>query len=180
MVAPVQGMTGRRILIVGGGCAGITTAATLKKHDSSLEIAILEPSDLHWYQPGFTLVGAGIFTRAQTERREETLIPKGVRWIKKAAAEFLPDQNAVRLQDNSLEHYDFLIACPGLKLAWEKIEGLTESLGRNGVCSNYLPQVRAVHVGLDQGVSRRHCAIHPAADADQMRRRSAEDHVLDG
>lgn len=140
MNAPIRGITGRRILIVGGGCAGITTAATLKKHDPSLEIAIIEPSDLHWYQPGFTLVGAGIFTRAQTERREETLIPKGVRWIKKAATEFLPDQNAVRLQDNSLQSYDFLIACPGLKLAWDKVEGLTESLGRNGVCSNYLPK----------------------------------------
>jgi sulfide:quinone oxidoreductase len=138
--ATIRGKTGRRILIVGGGCAGITTAASLKKHDPTLEIAIIEPSDLHWYQPGFTLVGAGIFTREQTERREETLIPKGIRWIKKAAAEFLPDQNAVRLQDNSLESYDFLIACPGLKLAWEKVEGLTESLGRNGVCSNYLPR----------------------------------------
>ena len=103
MNASVQGMTGRRILIVGGGCAGITTAATLKKHDPSLEIAIIEPSDRHWYQPGLTLVGAGIFTREQTERREETLIPKGVRWIRKAATEFLPDQNAVRLQDNTLE-----------------------------------------------------------------------------
>ena len=140
MDTPIRGMTGRRVLIVGGGCAGITTAATLKKHDPSLEIAIVEPSDLHWYQPGFTLVGAGIFTRQQTERREETLIPKGVRWIKKAATEFLPDQNAVRLQDNTLESYDFLVACPGLKLAWEKVEGLAESLGKNGVCSNYLPK----------------------------------------
>jgi sulfide:quinone oxidoreductase len=140
MRASVREMPKRRILIVGGGCAGITVAATLKKRAPSLEIAIIEPSDLHWYQPGFTLVGSGVFSRAQTERREATLIPRGVRWIKSAATEFLPDQNAVRLQDNSLESYDFLITCPGLKLAWEKIEGLAESLGRNGVCSNYLPQ----------------------------------------
>lgn len=139
--AAIREMTGRRVLIVGGGCAGITSAATLRKHDPSLDIAIIEPSELHWYQPGFTLVGAGVFTRQQTERREETLIPKGVRWIKRAVTEFLPDQNAVRLQDNTLEYYDFLIACPGLKLAWEKVEGLTDSLGRNGVCSNYLPQL---------------------------------------
>src|SRR5271156_3727889 len=140
MNAPIRAITGRRILIVGGGCAGITSAATLRKHDPSLDIAIIEPSELHWYQPGLTLVGAGIFTRQQTERREETLIPNGVRWIKKAVVEFLPDQNAVRLDDNSLESYDVLVACPGLKLAWDKVEGLTESLGRNGVCSNYLPK----------------------------------------
>lgn len=130
----------RRILIVGGGCAGISTAAVLRKRDPSLNIAIVEPSALHWYQPGFTLVGAGIFSRAQTERREETLIPKGVRWIKKAATEFLPDKNAVRLEDNSLESYDYLIACPGLKLAWDKVDGLKQALGSNGVCSNYLPE----------------------------------------
>lgn len=130
----------RRVLIVGGGCAGISTAAVLRKRDPSLDIAVIEPSDLHWYQPGFTLVGAGIFSRAETERREETLIPHGVRWIRKAAAEFLPDQNAVRLEDNSLESYDYLIACPGLKLAWEKVDGLKQALGHNSVCSNYLPQ----------------------------------------
>jgi sulfide:quinone oxidoreductase len=112
-----------RVVIVGGGCAGITTAATLKRHDASLDIAIVEPSELHWYQPGFTFVGSGVFSREQTERREETLIPKGVRWIKQAVSAFMPEQNSIRLNDGTVLAYDFLIACPG-----------------HGVCSNYLPQ----------------------------------------
>src|SRR5258708_24054494 len=72
------------VVIVGGGASGITVAAELKRHDPSLDIAIVEPSELHCYQPGWTLVGAGGFRREQTERREEKLIPKDVTWIRSA------------------------------------------------------------------------------------------------
>src|SRR5260370_15723965 len=124
---------------VGGGAPGITVAAELKRHNPGLDTAIVEPSELHWYQPGWTLVGAGVFRRKQTERREEKLIPKGVTWIRAAAASFLPEQNVVRLSDGRQVRYDFLVACPGLKINWDAIEGLTDTLGRNGVCSNYRP-----------------------------------------
>ncbi|HZC98548.1 MAG TPA: FAD/NAD(P)-binding oxidoreductase, partial [Bradyrhizobium sp.] len=129
------------ILIVGGGAAGITVAAQLKRRDPRLDIAIVEPSEAHSYQPGWTLVGAGVFTRAQTERREERLIPKGVSWIKAAATTFMPADNLVRLSDGRSVRYSWLIMCPGLKLDWGKIEGLDGTLGRNGVCSNYRPDM---------------------------------------
>lgn len=125
------------VVIVGGGAAGITVAAELKRHRNNLGIAIIEPSETHAYQPGWTLVGAGVFRREQTIRREETLIPKGVTWIKGAVASFAPDANTVSLQDGAAISYRFLVVCPGLQLDWAKIEGLRESLGRNGVCSNY-------------------------------------------
>ena len=128
------------VVIVGGGASGITVAAELKRHDPDLDIAIVEPSELHWYQPGWTLVGAGVFRRKQTERREEKLIPKGVTWIRAAAASFHPEESLVRLSDGRQVRYDFLIACPGLKIDWDAIEGLTDTLGRNGVCSNYRPE----------------------------------------
>jgi sulfide:quinone oxidoreductase len=127
------------ILIVGGGAAGITLAAELKRFACHLDVAIVEPSEIHSYQPGWTLVGAGVFSRGQTERPEETLIPKGAVWIKAAVTQFMPGENLVRLSDGRSVHYDFLVACPGLKLDWGKIEGLNDTLGRNGVCSNYRP-----------------------------------------
>jgi len=126
-----------RIIIVGGGAAGITVAAELKRHQRELDIAIVEPSETHWYQPGWTLVGAGVFTRRQTEREEQPLIPKGVTWIKAAVTAFAPDDNVVTLSNGKVLGYDYLVACPGLKIGWDKIAGLSETLGSNGVCSNY-------------------------------------------
>lgn len=126
-----------RIVIVGGGSAGITVAAELKRKDSKLDVAIVEPSGSHSYQPGWTLVGAGVFTRKQTEREEQSLIPRGVTWIKAAVSGFDPDNNLVRLSDGRALGYDYLVACPGLKIDWDAIQGLKETLGKNGVCSNY-------------------------------------------
>jgi sulfide:quinone oxidoreductase len=138
--APPTATQKHKVLIVGGGCAGITVAATLRRRDKTLDIAIVEPSELHWYQPAFTLVGAGVYTRAATERFEKDLIPQGVTWIRDAATEFLPDSNLVRLAEGSLVAYDYLVACPGIKLDWKKVDGLEETIGRDGVCSNYLPK----------------------------------------
>lgn len=126
-----------RIVIVGGGSAGITVAAELKRKDAKLDVAIVEPSGSHSYQPGWTLVGAGVFTRKQTEREEQSLIPSGVTWIKAAVSGFDPDNNLVRLSDGRALGYDYLVACPGLKIDWDAIQGLKETLGKNGVCSNY-------------------------------------------
>jgi len=125
------------ILIVGGGAAGITVAAQLRRIDPRLDIAIVEPSETHYYQPGWTLVGAGVFARTQTERPEKRLIPKGVTWLKAQAVGLRPDDNLVHLSDGRSVRYSWLVMCPGLKLDWDRIEGLTDALGRNGVCSNY-------------------------------------------
>lgn len=125
------------VVIVGGGAAGITVAAELRRHRPGISVAIVDPSETHSYQPGWTLVGAGVFTPAQTQRRESTLIPAGVTWIKLAVTIFHPEENAVELADGSRIRYQQLVVCPGLQLDWGKIEGLQESLGHDGVCSNY-------------------------------------------
>ncbi len=124
------------ILLIGGGAAGITTAAMLPPKVKG-RIAIVDPATTHAYQPGWTLVGGGVFTLDETIKSEASLIPKGVDWIQQAAAAFDPDNNIVTLADGRARGYRFLIVCPGLQLDWSKIEGLTDTLGKNGVCSNY-------------------------------------------
>ena len=128
-----------RVLIVGGGTAGITVAAILKRRAPGADIAIVEPSSDHYYQPAFTLVGAGVYPLARTRRAEEGLIPVGVRWIHDSAQTFEPEKNTVHLKDDDALTYDYLVVCTGVKLDWGKIAGLAETLGKNGVCSNYSP-----------------------------------------
>lgn len=125
------------IVIVGGGSAGIATASSILRRRKDLSIAVIEPSEVHYYQPGWTMVGAGVFSAEFTRRTEKSVMPRGVEWIKQAASGFAPESNQVLLADGSAVAYRVLIACPGIKLNWEAIEGLTETLGKNGVTSNY-------------------------------------------
>ncbi|UXU73869.1 MULTISPECIES: bifunctional protein tyrosine phosphatase family protein/NAD(P)/FAD-dependent oxidoreductase [unclassified Paracoccus (in: a-proteobacteria)] len=126
-----------KVVIVGAGAGGIAVAASLKARKPGLEIAIIDPADVHYYQPGWTMVGAGVFDAQDTAKTMGSLIPKGVTWVKAAVAAFEPQNNAVILDGCRVVKYDRLVVCPGLKLDWGKIEGLVETLGRNGVTSNY-------------------------------------------
>ena len=126
-----------QVLIVGGGAAGITVAARLKKARPALDIAILEPSSDHYYQPGWTLVGGGVFSLEQTRRNEASLIPAGVTWIRESVAGFAPESNSVSTSGGQTISYDALVVATGMKLNWDAIKGLPDALGKGGVCSNY-------------------------------------------
>ena len=125
------------VVIVGGGAGGIAVAASLKARQPDLDIAVIDPAEIHYYQPGWTMVGGGIFEAAETAKTMGSLIPRGVHWIKTAVAAFEPKDNAVILDGCRVVKYDRLVVCPGLKLDWARIAGLEETLGRNGVTSNY-------------------------------------------
>lgn len=126
-----------QIVIVGGGAAGIAVASSLLARDADLDIAIIDPADTHYYQPGWTLVGGGVFDAATTVKTMASVIPSGVKWIRAAVAGFDPQSDRVILEGCRMVHYDKLIVCPGIKLNWAGIEGLAETLGRHGVTSNY-------------------------------------------
>lgn len=125
------------ILIVGGGSAGLAVAASLLARDPALQVVVIEPRDTHFYQPGWTMVGGGIFDRSVTQRSEASVMPKSVRWVRGAVARFEPDQNRVVLQDGAAIDYRWLVVAPGIFLDWGAIEGLQDTLGKNGVTSNY-------------------------------------------
>jgi len=128
------------VLIIGGGAAGVSVANNLRRVNKNIGIAVVEPSDKHYYQPGFTLVGGGAYTLKQTQRDEADLLPASVKWLKDYAETFQPDDNTVTLRSGEVIGYDYLVVCPGLQLDWQKIEGLPETIGKNGVCSNYSPE----------------------------------------
>lgn len=125
-----------QIIIVGGGNAGISVAAQLFRKNSQLDITIIDPSEKHYYQPAWTLVGSGIYDIQKTERNEADVMPKKATWIKESVQSFNPEGFAITT-NNATYTYDYLIVCPGIQLNWSAIKGLPETLGKNGVCSNY-------------------------------------------
>ncbi|NWB73322.1 NAD(P)/FAD-dependent oxidoreductase [Pseudomonas sp. G5001] len=125
------------IVVIGGGSAGIGLLASLLKRDPHLNIILIEPSDHHYYQPAWTLVGGGAYDVTRTVRPMADVLPNGVTWIQAAVSELLPDEQTLVLDSGQRVSWKNLIVCPGLRLAWEKIEGLQETLGRHGVTSNY-------------------------------------------
>ena len=125
------------IVIVGGGAGGIAVASSLHVRSPELDIAIIDPAEIHYYQPGWTMVGGGVFKAQDTAKTMGSLIPSGVKWIKAAVAAFEPENDAVILDGCRVVKYDRLVVCPGLKLDWGAVDGLEETLGRNGVTSNY-------------------------------------------
>ncbi|MDD2820035.1 MAG: FAD/NAD(P)-binding oxidoreductase [Flavobacterium sp.] len=126
-----------QIVIIGGGNAGLSVASQLLRKRSNLDIAIIEPSEKHYYQPAWTLVGAGVYDINKTVKKEKDFIPKGTTWIKEAVTKFEPQLNTVVCTNGKKISYDFLIVCPGIQLDWGKIKGLKETLGKNNVSSNY-------------------------------------------
>lgn len=126
-----------QIIVVGGGNAGISVSAQLLRRNGNLDIAIIEPSDKHYYQPAWTLVGGGDFDILKTVRPMESVMPPKVKWIKERCASFQPEENQVTLANGEKLTYDFLIVAAGIQLDWDKVKGLKETLGKNGVCSNY-------------------------------------------
>jgi len=125
------------VVIVGAGAGGLAAAASIRKRDPRLSIAVIDPADTHYYQPGWTLVGAGVFKPEKTKREMSKLIPRGISWLHSAVAMFEPEKNQVLLEGCRPVKYKQLVVAAGLKLDWDAIEGLNETLGKNGVTSNY-------------------------------------------
>lgn len=126
-----------QILVIGGGTAGITVAAQLLRKQPELKVGIIEPSEKHYYQPAWTLVGAGTFKFKDTEREEKDLIPKGATWIKFRAEEIDADNNLVTIGNGVQIEYEILIVATGVQYNWNIIPGLAEGIGKHSITSNY-------------------------------------------
>jgi sulfide:quinone oxidoreductase len=125
------------ILVIGGGTGGIMTAARFLQEDKTLKVGIIEPADTHYYQPAWTLVGAGTYDYKKTARPMGSVIPKRATWIRDSATGFKPEENIVTTQSSGDISYDYLVVSPGLAYDWSLVPGLGEAMDKGVVCSNY-------------------------------------------
>lgn len=127
-----------QILIIGGGTAGIIVAARLMRKKRNFNVAIIDPAETHYYQPAWTLVGAGTYNFDSTGKPMSKLIPKGVTWIKDRVVEMDPDQNKVQTEESGEIGYDFVIVCPGIQINIDELEGMRAGMERGNVGSVYV------------------------------------------
>ncbi len=134
--APVE--TSARFVIVGGGAAGTSMASRLAAATSGATITLMDARKDHYFQPGYTLVGSGVWTENQVITPQASFMPGGVNWIQAHAAEIDPETKRVTATTGEAVDYDFLVVAPGLKLNYDAIDGMSRDLvGRNGIASIY-------------------------------------------
>ncbi|XP_053810660.1 sulfide:quinone oxidoreductase, mitochondrial [Vidua macroura] len=128
------------VLVLGGGAGGIAMSARMKRKVGAENVAVVEPSKTHYYQPLWTLVGGGAKQLAASARPMGSLMPKGVEWIKSQVTAFNPDKNCVWLENDIKVSYKYLIIALGISLHYEKIKGLPEGFNYPKIGSNYSAQ----------------------------------------
>ena len=117
-----------KIVIVGGGLAGISTAARLTLNLTDPDITIIEPEKTSAsYQPGQTLVAAGIWDEDEIIYDRDDFVPDGVKVIEDRAVFFNPQENKLTTEKGQVVTYDYLILAMGVQLDFERIKGLEEA-----------------------------------------------------
>jgi sulfide:quinone oxidoreductase len=133
-----------RIVIAGAGAAGLALAARLRRQMPNATVTLIDAKKEHHFQPGYTLVAAGIWSPEHVTERNEDYMPRGVTWIEQAVAEFDPDAKVVVTAAGQRVPYDFLFVATGLMLDYRAIAGMDASLiGKDGIASIYAGPAQA-------------------------------------
>lgn len=128
-----------KLVIVGGGAGGCGTANKFAGRLGKGQVAVIEPSDTHYYQPLWTLVGGGIKDFKKTGRPTGSLLPSSASWIKDSVEQFDPENNSLTTASGDIVKYEYLVVALGLQLDYQKIKGLPQAFDTPGVGSNYSP-----------------------------------------
>ncbi|KOB68867.1 putative sulfide quinone reductase, partial [Operophtera brumata] len=103
-----------KLLVVGGGSGGCTMAAKFARRLGKDNVIVLEPSPDHYYQPLFTLVGAGVKRVSDTHRHAHSVLPVNAKWVQDKAEQIDPDKNKVMTAEGHVINYEYIIIAVGL------------------------------------------------------------------
>lgn len=138
---PSKGVKHFPIVVLGGGSGGCSMASRLCRLIGQGKVAIVEPSKFHFYQPMYTLIGAGVTDAENSERLMTDVLPKYCVLFQSKVEEFDPEASQVQLSTGETLTYRYLVIALGLQLDFSKIDGLPEGLESDPmICSNYSRQ----------------------------------------
>ncbi|XP_022911839.2 sulfide:quinone oxidoreductase, mitochondrial-like [Onthophagus taurus] len=119
-----------KILVVGGGTGGCAVAAKFAKNFIKCDIIVLEPSDIHYYQPSYSLIGAGVTTLRNSLKPTIAALPENVTWFKDSAEFFCPFECSVVTKTKKIIKYEYMVISTGMEFDFDKIKGLKEALDK--------------------------------------------------
>ena len=126
-----------RIVIVGGGAGGISLASRLLRDGVKAQITVIDPAEVHFYQPYWTLVGGGVVQALDSAKLMKDVMPSGVEWLREAVVDLQAAKKQLTTDAGRIVEFDYLVLAPGIQIDWDKIPGFRETLGKGGVCSIY-------------------------------------------
>jgi len=136
--AQAQSAAQAHIVIAGAGAGGLTAASQISQRMPNARITIIDRQERHYFQPGYTLVGSGVWNEGQVIDSTERFLPRNVDWVRADIAEFDPDGDRVVTSTGQEVAYDYLVVATGLHLDYEAVEGMERSLiGNHGIASIY-------------------------------------------
>ncbi|XP_060582923.1 sulfide:quinone oxidoreductase, mitochondrial-like [Ruditapes philippinarum] len=128
-----------KLVVAGGGTGGCSVSARACRALGPGTVAVIEPSEKHYYQSMWTMVGGGIKQMQQSEMVTAEILPKPCKLYKTRVAEFQPDKNTVVLANGQKLSYDYLVIALGIQINPGKVEGLVEAFKNDPtVCCNYM------------------------------------------
>ncbi|MBS0124700.1 NAD(P)/FAD-dependent oxidoreductase [Thetidibacter halocola] len=151
--AQAQTETRARIVIIGAGAGGTALANRLVRRLDGAAITLIDPRKEHLYQPGLSLVAAGLKPQDYVVSQTTDWLPRGVTLIQEAAAAIDPEARTVSTAGGQTLEYDFLVLAPGLILDHDAIQGFSlDMVGKDGIGALYAgPQYAAATWQAAQG-----------------------------
>lgn len=130
--------TSANIVIIGAGAAGSALSNRLVNRLDGAKITIIDPSKVHTYQPGLTLVATGLKPKAYVTSGTTDWLPSGVDLVQEAATAIDPVAKTVSVASGKAIPYDYLVVATGLVLDYASIEGFsTDMIGKDGIGGIY-------------------------------------------
>jgi eukaryotic sulfide quinone oxidoreductase len=130
-----------KTVVIGAGSAGLNVSHQLLRSGrfAQGDIAVVDPAEWHHYQPGWTLVGAGLKTKQELRRPLKSLLDTKLKFYNHSVETLSPDENLITLGNGDKVSYDQLVVAPGICLDFEAIRGLSEALANpdSNVASTY-------------------------------------------